>query len=209
MAYDFNGTNQYISSPITLPAITPVTLAAWCKPDGFTAVRSVLSVNNTASNGRHVLYLDTAAKLSAQTAYSIYAGQATTTATATVSTWTHCAGVFSSATSRTAYLNGSASTADTTNVALAAVDTAAIGVTRVNIGWVTFFDGNIAEAAAWSAALDAAEIAALAKGVSPRLIRPQSLVLYAPLIRDLVDLKGAALTNNNSATVANHPRVYR
>lgn len=207
MAYDFNGANQYISSPITLPAITPVTLAAWCKPDGFTAVRSVLSVNNTESNGRHVLYLDTDAKLSAQTAYLIWAGQATTTATATVSTWAHCAGVFSSATSRTAYLNGSASTANTTNVALVAVDTATIGVTRVHPNWLTFFDGNIAEAAVWSAALDAAEIAALAKGVSPRLIRPQSLVMYAPLIRDPIDLKGAALTNNG-ATVATHPRIY-
>ena len=39
-------------------------------------------------------------------------------------------------------------------------------------------------------------------------IRPQSLVYYTPLIRDIQDLaRGMTLTNTNS-TVANHPRVY-
>jgi hypothetical protein len=40
-------------------------------------------------------------------------------------------------------------------------------------------------------------------------IRPQSLVFYAPLVRNLVDTKGGlTITNNNSATVADHPRIY-
>jgi hypothetical protein len=40
-------------------------------------------------------------------------------------------------------------------------------------------------------------------------VRPQSLVFYAPLVRDLIDYKGGlTITNNNTATVANHPRVY-
>ena len=61
----------------------------------------------------------------------------------------------------------------------------------------------------WNAALTDAEIASLAKGYKPTRIRPQSLVFYAPLIRDLQDTRGSlAITNNNSATVANHPRVY-
>jgi hypothetical protein len=40
-------------------------------------------------------------------------------------------------------------------------------------------------------------------------VRPQNLVFYAPLVRDLIDAKGGlTITNNNGATVANHPRVY-
>ena len=40
-------------------------------------------------------------------------------------------------------------------------------------------------------------------------IRPQNLVFYAPLVRDLIDQKGGlTITNNNAATVANHPRIY-
>ena len=70
-------------------------------------------------------------------------------------------------------------------------------------------DGRLAEVGIWNIDLTAAEIASLAKGMTPDKIRPQSLVFYAPLVRNLIDQKGGlALTNNNSATVANHPRLY-
>ena len=69
--------------------------------------------------------------------------------------------------------------------------------------------GAIAEVGIWNAALTAAEVASLAKGMPCDKIRPQSLVFYAPLVRDLIDQKGGlAITNNGGATVANHPRVY-
>ena len=68
--------------------------------------------------------------------------------------------------------------------------------------------GSIAEAAIWSAALTDDEILSLAKGFTPDQIRPQSLVFYAPLIRELQDLRGGlTITNNNGANVSNHPRV--
>ena len=70
-------------------------------------------------------------------------------------------------------------------------------------------NGLIAEVGIWNAALTAAEIASLAKGMTCDKVRPQSLVFYAPLVRDLTDQKGGlAIANNNGATVANHPRVY-
>ena len=70
-------------------------------------------------------------------------------------------------------------------------------------------DGELADIGIWSAALTAAEIASLAKGMTCDKIRPQSLVFYAPLVRDLNDQKGGlTITNNNGAPVANHPRVY-
>lgn len=72
-----------------------------------------------------------------------------------------------------------------------------------------FFDGRIAEVGIWNAALTAAEIASLAKGMTCDKVRPQNLVFYAPLVRDLIDQKGGlTITNNNGATVANHPRIY-
>jgi hypothetical protein len=40
-------------------------------------------------------------------------------------------------------------------------------------------------------------------------VRPQSLVFYAPLVRNLQDVRGGlTITNNNTAAVANHTRVY-
>lgn len=68
---------------------------------------------------------------------------------------------------------------------------------------------SAAEVGIWNAALTAAEIASLAKGMTCDKIRPQNLVFYAPLVRDIIDQKGGlTITNNNGATVANHPRVY-
>ena len=72
-----------------------------------------------------------------------------------------------------------------------------------------YLNGDIAEVGIWNAALTAAEIASLSKGMTCDKIRPQNLVFYAPLVRDLIDAKGGlTITNNNGATVANHPRVY-
>jgi hypothetical protein len=72
-----------------------------------------------------------------------------------------------------------------------------------------YLTGLIAEVGIWNAALTAAEIASLADGMTCDKVRPQSLVFYAPLVRDLIDVKGGlTITNNNTATVANHPRVY-
>jgi len=137
--------------------------------------------------------------------------QAGTSASATtVNTWHHAAGVFASSTSRTAYLDGVAGAENTTNIGTQATATAInVGARTASGGVAAYFNGDIAEFGIWNAALTAAEIASLAKGMTCDKVRPQSLVYYAPLVRDLIDAKGGlTITNNNGATVANHPRVY-
>ncbi len=69
--------------------------------------------------------------------------------------------------------------------------------------------GQIAEVGIWNVALADAEIASLADGMTCDKVRPQSLVFYAPLVRELIDARGGlTITNNNAATVAAHTRVY-
>lgn len=68
--------------------------------------------------------------------------------------------------------------------------------------------GDFADIGMWQSTLTAEEVASLSKGMTCEKIRPQSLVTYIPLMRDIQDLaRGMTLTNTNS-TVANHPRVY-
>ena len=69
------------------------------------------------------------------------------------------------------------------------------------------FVGQMAEIAWWSDRRSAAEMAALAKGFSPRNISPQTLLLYVPGVRQVQDLRGNALTTSG-LSVATHPRVY-
>jgi hypothetical protein len=81
--------------------------------------------------------------------------------------------------------------------------------TRFGTSLGIYGNADICEVGVWSTGLTADEIASLARGVSPSLVRPQSLVFYAPLIREPVDfLGGLTLTNTNGATVSNHARIY-
>lgn len=76
--------------------------------------------------------------------------------------------------------------------------------------YASYVNGQVSEAAIWKGyGLTASEIAALAGGFTPAQVRIQNLVFYAPLIRDIQDLRnGAVITNNNGATVTTHPRIY-
>jgi hypothetical protein len=133
------------------------------------------------------------------------------TATYTVNTWTYAAMVFASDTSRALYLNTSVvnntlGLADATGTAFTSM---AIGRRHVVGTTPQYFSGRIAEVGIWTAALTASDILSLSQGASPALVRPDSLAFYAPLIRDLQDLRGGlAITNNNGATVVDHPRIY-
>lgn len=68
------------------------------------------------------------------------------------------------------------------------------------------WDGLLADFAVWDALLDDDEFIALARGFSPRLIRPASLVEFVPMVRDNLSLKLAAPTVTGTA-VQPHARV--
>ena len=108
------------------------------------------------------------------------------------------------------YFNGSqATTVVNRNTLTAAITNAVVPQINGRNGANNLSTFSAAEVGIWNAALTAAEIASLAKGMTCDKIRQQSLVFYAPLVRNLQDVKGGlTITNNNAATVANHPRVY-
>lgn len=68
--------------------------------------------------------------------------------------------------------------------------------------------GQLAECAIYTRTLGASDAVSLAKGASPPMVRPDGLVMYAPLVRDIMDSRGTATLTNNSTTATNHPRVY-
>ncbi len=210
MAYEFNGSTQCLylgSAPVTA---VPLTMACFFNNDNATANRRMLCLVKDANTG---FYLEASGFIGGDpvSAVSDNGGatvRASTTTGYTVGTWHHCCGVFTSSTSRTAYINGGSAGTNTTSNTPAAPTGTSVGA--MYTGSLTSpFDGRIAEPAIWNVALNAAEVASLAKGVSPALIRPESLVFYPPLVRDLTELVGGtSLTAANSPTIAAHPRVY-
>lgn len=204
MAYKIDGaSSQYVSTSSAPISTLPVTLACFEKPSNTNAIVLVYIGKSTLNYDR----CQTVSKTNLVAAAG--ASQEATVSGASIN-WQHAGGRWASSKSRIAYLNGTAGTEDTNTEESSNWNQIAIGA-RYNGAWGPFNSVNveIAEAAIWSVVLTDAEIASLAKGFSPRRIRPQSLVFYAPLLRNLQDLRGGlALTNNNTATIANHPRVY-
>lgn len=66
---------------------------------------------------------------------------------------------------------------------------------------------DVADFAVWGAQLTAEEVAAFAKGFSPSLIKPQSLAMYSPLVRDVRDIKAPFIGGVTGTSVTDHPRV--
>jgi len=213
MAYDFNGSNQWMTTASSPVASLPITMACWFNSDSLATGQVLIHLVNTAFNNHYfgiALRGDVAGDPVQVGAFSGVSFQGANTTTGySANTWQHACGVILSATSRTVYLNGTNSATSTGSVSLTP-NQVRIGRFVNTSGNDSFYlDGRLADVGIWSAELTTAEIGSLAKGVSCDQIRPQSLVFYAPLIRDIVDVRGGmTITNTNTATVSDHPRVY-
>jgi hypothetical protein len=107
---------------------------------------------------------------------------ARTVALVTLNTYAHIAAVFAAVDDRRVYLNGGNKvTDDATSKTPAGIDTTSIG-RRSTSAPALYASGRIAEAAIYNAALTDDEIAELAAGASPLLVRPDALVAYWPLV---------------------------
>jgi hypothetical protein len=211
MAYDFNGTDQRLNTTSTPVAAAPLTLACWFRADDVTTNRCLFELATSA--GAEGFRLLVAGALAGDPIYADYilsAGiNAQTTAGYTANTFHHAAATFPNNTTVTAYLDGGNSATSTGSALNPAPTRINIGARFLSSSAGLFFDGRIAEVGIWNVALTAAEIASLAKGITCNKIRPQNLVFYAPLIRNLQDTKGGSIiTPVNSPIVAAHPRVY-
>jgi hypothetical protein len=220
MAYNFSGTNQYLQVGSAIVTSAPLTMACWFNCDSVDLTGCLVSVTNSGIAGNITRFALFARGAVAGDPVSVIASDITntngisdTTAGYTTGKWHHGCGVFTSTTSRSVYIDGGNSGTNTTSITPSLLDRTNIGVQFLQsaggTSGISFMDGLIAEVGIWNAALTAAEIASIAKGMTCDKVRPQSLVFYAPLVRDITDQKGGlAITNNNGATVANHPRVY-
>lgn len=212
MAYLFtSASSQYLSAASAPVTVEPLTIALWYRLASTPTNRMALALARSTGQGAFRINI-TGTTMLAQRVDDTGAPNASssTTVANTVGTWYHAAAVFlGSGSNVTGYINGVAGTpATNTGSTLSTLDRIVIGA-RLSAGSPgLYFDGDIAEVGVWNAALNADEIAGLAKGFPSRLMRPSSLVWSSPLIREAIDIRaGRAITNTNGATVSTHPRI--
>lgn len=211
-----DASSQYLTRSGAAVTAPPFTMACWFYSDDALIEQVLLSLSDTATNTQFFrlgLRGDTAGDhAEIQTRSGGTADFVETSTGYSVNTWHHACGVWTSSASRAVYLDGGGAGTSSASVTPSGLDNTNIGAT-VRLNTNQFMSGRVAEAAIWDVALDAAEVAALAKGFSPLLIRPQSLVAYWPLVgNDSPELdrwkNGYDLTLTNAPTKADHPRIY-
>lgn len=173
-----SASSQYLEYAGAVVTAAPLTMACWFRPSSVGISQTLMMASADATVNYFRLYVTAGDLLSAATG-------ATTAATASVSptvsagTWCHGAGVFAAGNSRAVFLHGVNKATNTTSRTPAGINRAGVG--RKIDDTSSYFNGVIAEAAIWSAALTDAEVLLLAQGVPPPQVRPQSLVAYWPL----------------------------
>jgi len=203
MAYEFNGTTQYLSVASAPAQANSTTIACWYRVSNASIRQGLVYLGDAGGTlNRHLLYHESSARVSIATGSTLESNSAIPVSS---NTWTHAAGVWAASNSRYIYTNGFQSPNYTSNISVSTFNRVEIARRPTTI----YMAGQIADVAIWNVPLTEQEIKSLAAGMTCDKIRPQSLVFYTPLVRDLIDQKGGlAITNNNGATVANHPRVY-
>lgn len=216
MAYVFvAASTQYLNTSTSPVSALPFTLFAHFYPTRNTVRENIFSPNVNSGTDNTLSMLEYDATVVGKPVRATYrvalsaVETADSTTAPTQNAWNAAMAVFTSSSSRSIYLNGgNSATNSNTATGTPIYDRVSIAA-LLRATAALYFDGRVAETAIWSVALNTSEMASLAKGFKPSRIRPQSLVFYAPLVRNLQDIKaGRAITNNNTATVGNHPRVY-
>lgn len=190
----------------------PFTMACWFRAADVTGYHSLMAVaTQAASNHLHELGAIGSFAGDPVIAHSRSTGSdwSETTSGYSANTWHHAAGVWVASNDRSSYLDGGSKGTAAGTVTPTGMDVTQLG-RRGNESRDTL--ARIAEAAIWNVALTDQEIAVLAAGVCPLLVRPLSIVAYWPLFGHAdpeIDYgpNGHSLTLVNSPTRADHAPV--
>ena len=211
MAYDFNGSNQWLqrSEAIFSGSSTSyaITLAAWARPTDRHLGTVIGADAGSGNAGRFALFSTGSGKFSLRRKSSSISQSAQYPNGNT--DWFHVLGTWAYS-SRALYVDGASVATQSTNISLDPTNATNFYIGRDHSG--KYWEGKIGECAAYNAILSANEIAQLAEGVSPLFIQPENLIGYWPLgglyTDEVNDILGSYnLTANNSPTTFDHPKA--
>ena len=182
-------------------------LSAWVKPSERHLGTIIGADAGSGNSGRFSLFSTSSGKFSLRRTASTISQTAQYADDNT--DWFHVLGTWQYG-SRALYVNGVSVATQTSNVSLDPTAGTTFSIGRDHSG--KFWKGVIAEAAAYSVYLAAGDIASLAAGFSPALVRPDKLIGYWPLgggyfPATVNPIGSTSLSVNSSPSAADHPRI--
>ena len=170
--------SEFLQNAGALIAAPPMSMACWFNSDDTANYQALMGLGSTTAFD-HLIYAAGAAAGDTVWASTRDANAITSTGYS-ANTWHHAAGVWASTSSRAAYIDGGSKGTNTT-LKTGSVNRTSISSILYNGSRYYYMSGRVAEAAMWDVALTDGEVAMLAAGFSPLLVRPQGLVGYWPL----------------------------
>ena len=213
MAVDLNGSNQYFTKTVSLFSGTSTsynwTLVGWCRPDDRHEGTIIGADQGTGSDGRFSLFSRNVGRFALRRKGG-YIQEPSASYSNGNTDWFHVAGTWQYA-YRELYVDGASRVTQSSNISLDPAKATNFYIGRDHSG--KYWNGKLAECAAYSVVLTAAEIATLAAGFSPLFVRPDKLIGYWPLGGPLTaatsgdDVTGTDgdLTAFNSPAAFSHP----
>lgn len=209
MAYSFNGSSDYLdlgSAPVSAEALT---LHAWVNPTALAGAQCVASIGNSAGSAQWQIRFNGDKGEAVSGTSGGTAAAATMAAPVVNGAWTTITGVFASPTSRSILVGNNIANkvTNTTSISVSGVNGLTIGTRYVSATRGAFFNGGIAEIAAWNTALTDDEIVAVNSGLSPLLVKPQNLVCFFPMIANTNDMLTQSALGVHGTTILAHTRT--
>jgi hypothetical protein len=210
MAWDFDGTNDYMEATSAVLTAGPLTLAAWINVDTTGAAQRILSISSATGGDRWSLLVGATNVITMQVGGSSTFATVSTTNTVTAGTWHHVAGSWNTTANQPqqVWIDGvkSGPTSSNRTPVAGQLSKTLLGSTYISSSLTQYLNGRIAEAGIWSVVLTDAEVTSLYHGFKPSAVRPDKLALYMPLVREVQDVRAGLSFTNNATAVAVHPK---
>lgn len=207
MALSFNGTGDFINETVAAVSGYPASCSGWFYPTQNSVAKVAFTVRSTDSNERLQVTQQSDGSgfkvvVRSGGTFSAEAGQAYS-----LNTWAHVCAVWESSSLLKISVNGATfSTVNPGATPGALNETGYQGGRISGAAPTSTYQGYACEQGIWNVVLTQEECVALSKGMSPKRIRPSSLVRYIRCIRSSKELKGNANTLTGT-TVVPHPRI--
>lgn len=213
MAYDFDGVDDNWDLGSALTTTLPISVALLFWADDATIDTTIFEIGNTGASSNYIARIqvrgagagDPIRAISANTTARI----AETSTGFTANAWQHALGVFAAANDRRIYLNGGGKGTNGTSVSPTGQNGTRLGDRPAST--LQPHNGRLAEFCVWNVALSDGEAALLGAGppwLCPRLVRPEAVIHYRSMIRDVNHpYLGAGSWTINQAVQIDHPPV--
>lgn len=202
MSVVLNGSSQYLYLASQVAGGTPFTVFVWFKTTSDT-LNQVIAAEDVAAVSGYKIHgsLEASGGVASDPvrAYNYDGGGygiAVSTAGYTANSWQSACGIFTSATSRDAFVNGGSKGSNTDN-RTGDSDEFTVGCRRGNSP-IGYFVGKIAHVAVWDKALSDANVSSLHGGANPLTIESGNLIAYWPLNGNATATVGSNLNESGS-----------